>query len=89
MELEKRRFYQVWQDSLSGLSSNVFEKKEAFRGERPPVDKVISISYSALLNSEKSVRYKLYLSNSYIYCGIQSEHGTLSLNELNKNYLKP
>lgn len=75
-------------DSLSGLSSNVFEKKEAFRGERPPVDKVISISYSAFDEFRKRVSdNNAYLSNSYIYCGIQSEHGTLSLNELNKNYL--
>ena len=31
-------------ESLSGLTESVSEKEEPFKGKRPPVDKVISIS---------------------------------------------
>lgn len=67
---------------------DVLEKEEAFEGKRPPVDKVISISYSAFDEFRKRVtENSVYQENSYAYCGIQSEHGTLSLNELKENFI--
>lgn len=74
-------------ESLSGITLNVLDKEESFEGKRPPVDKVISISYSAFDEFRKRVTKNIvYQENSYAYCGIQSEHGTLSLNELKKNF---
>ena len=72
-------------NSLSGFT----ERREhgSFINGRPPVDKVMSISYSAFdrfrkppedRNDERSIF-------SYIYCGIQSEQGTLSLSQLKEN----
>ena len=76
-------------ESLSGLTGSVSEKEESFKGKRPPVDKVISISYSAFDEFRKRVAEgNDYKDNSYAYCGIQSEHGTLSLDELKHNFLK-
>lgn len=76
-------------ESLSGLTGSVSEKEESFKGKRPPVDKVISISYSAFDEFRKRVTEENdYKDNSYAYCGIQSEHGTLSLDELKHNFLK-
>ena len=66
-------------ESLSGLTGSVSEKEESFKGKRPPVDKVISISYSAFDEFRKRVAEgNDYKDNSYAYCGIQSEHGTLT-----------
>lgn len=76
-------------ESLSGISKNRTEKEESFKCKRPPVDKVISISYSAFDEFRKRVgEGNDYKDNSYSYCGIQSEHGTLSLEELKQNFLK-
>ena len=76
-------------ESLSGLTGSVSEKEKSFKGKRPPVDKVISISYSAFDEFRKRVAEgNDYKDNSYAYCGIQSEHGTLSLDELKHNFLK-
>lgn len=76
-------------ESLSGLTGSVSEKEKSFKGKRPPVDKVISISYSAFDEFRKRVSEgNDYKDNSYAYCGIQSEHGTLSLDELKHNFLK-
>lgn len=76
-------------ESLSGITENVSEKEESFKGKRPPVDKVISISYSAFDEFRKRVaKDNDYKDNSYAYCGIQSEHGTLSLDDLKRNFLK-
>lgn len=67
-------------ESLSGLTESVSEKTESFKGNRPPVDKVISVSYSAFDEFRKRVtENEKYSENSYAYCGIQSDHGTLSL----------
>lgn len=75
-------------ESLSGITLDVLEKEEAFEGKRPPVDKVISVSYSAFDEFRKRVtENSVYQENSYAYCGIQSEHGTLSLNELKENFI--
>ena len=76
-------------ESLSGLTANITEKEESFKGKRPPVDKVISISYSAFGEFRKRATEKNnYMDNSYAYCGIQSEHGTLSLQELKHNFVQ-
>lgn len=76
-------------ESLSGLTANITEKEESFKGKRHPVDKVISISYSAFDEFRKRATEKNnYMDNSYAYCGIQSEHGTLSLQELKHNFVQ-
>lgn len=76
-------------ESLSGITANISEKEASFKGKRPPVDKVISISYSAFDEFRKRVADgNEYRDNSYAYCGIQSEHGTLSLEELKHNFIK-
>ena len=76
-------------ESLSGLTESVSEKTESFKGNRPPVDKVISVSYSAFDEFRKRVtENEKYSENSYAYCGIQSDHGTLSLDELKCNFIK-
>jgi len=74
-------------NSLSGITK---WKKESNDFERPPIDKVISISYSAFdvfKKRPKPNREDNYKSNSYVYCGIQSEGGTLSLQELDQTFL--
>lgn len=76
-------------ESLSGLTGSVSEKTESFKGKRPPVDKVISVSYSAFDEFRKRVtENEKYSENSYAYCGVQSDHGTLSLQELKRNFIK-
>ena len=74
-------------ESLSGLTSDKAEKEKAFQGNRPAIDKVISISYSAFDEFRKrSTEANVYREDSYAYCGIQSEHGTLSIAELGQNF---
>ncbi len=52
------------------------------------MDKVISVSYSAFDEFRKRVtENEKYSENSYAYCGIQSDHGTLSLDELKCNFI--
>lgn len=74
-------------NSLSGYTDE--PETEVFAGDRPPIDKVMSISYSAFdefkkIPKERSKDGRVF---SYIYCGIQSEEGTLSLEQL-KNKLE-
>lgn len=53
-------------ESLSGITTDVSEKEESFKGKRPPVDKVISISYSAFDEFRKRVTENdVYKNNSY------------------------
>lgn len=71
-------------EEISGISSR---KEDAFEGKRPPVEKIISVSYSAFDKFRKREgANNTYRDNSYAYCGIQSEHGTLSLNELKNHF---
>ena len=72
-------------DSLSGYTEN--QDEDCFVGARPPVDKAMSISYSAFDCFKKPPQGYSDQRNvfSYVYCGIQSEHGTLSLDELKNN----
>lgn len=75
-------------EEISGINSTFQRKKDVFEGKRPPVDKIISISYSAFdkFRKRKSDN-NAYRDTSYSYCGIQSEHGTLSLKELKNNFI--
>ena len=78
-------------DSLSGLRDTAVQRNAKFVGKRPAVDKVISISFSAFDEFRKRTKEgdsDYYFSNSYVYCGIQTEKGTLSLEELHKNFKK-
>lgn len=75
-------------NSLSGYTDN--PESGAFLGKRPPVDRVMSISYSAFDSFRKPPDE---IGNgrtlfSYVYCGIQSEKGTLSLDQLKENLRK-
>ncbi|WP_024858124.1 AAA family ATPase [Ruminococcus albus] len=75
-------------NSLSGLKYSADEREEMFIGKRPLFDRVISISYSAF---DKFIKrpsgHNNYNSISYVYCGIQSESGTLSLENLHSNLI--
>lgn len=75
-------------DSLSGYTEN--KEEDCFVGDRPPIDKVMSISYSAFDCFKKPPvdHFDQRSVFSYVYCGIQSEHGTLSLDELKSNLSK-
>ena len=71
-------------NSLSGYTDEL--EKNIFVDHRPPVDKVMSISYSAFDRFRKPPEDREERSVfSYVYCGIQSEHGTLSISQLQKN----
>lgn len=72
-------------NSLSGYTD---ERQESpFIGGRPPIDKVMSISYSAFDQFKKPPEAEtINRSFSYVYCGIQSEQGTLSLSQLRENF---
>ena len=78
-------------NSLSGVSDSVEDREALFIGNRPPVDKVISISYSAFDSFKRRSagdEFSHGYLQSYVYCGIQSEEGTLSLEMLRKNFKK-
>lgn len=72
-------------DSLSGYTN---EREESpFVGGRPPIDKVMSISYSAFDQFRKPPETgTTNRSFSYVYCGIQSKQGTLSIPQLQGNF---
>ena len=75
-------------NSLSGYTEN--PESGMFLGKRPPVDRVMSISYSAFDNFRKPPNQNTNgrAVFSYVYCGIQSEFGTLSLDQLKENLRK-
>ena len=74
-------------NSLSGITDTQEDRHAKFIGDRPPVDKVISISYSAFDSFKKRpIDEDSYFTNSYAYCGIQSENGTLSIEQLNHKF---
>lgn len=75
-------------NSLSGFTDNRDDK--SFVHGRPLIDKVMSISYSAFDRFRKPPESKKDDRTvfSYVYCGIQSERGTLSLSELKENLKK-
>lgn len=69
-------------DSLSGYTDR--QEENVFIGRRPPIDKVMSISYSAFDQFKKPPAKQNTFS--YVYCGIQSEDGTLSISQLKDNF---
>lgn len=73
-------------NSLSGYTDDMNSK--SFPQGRPSFDKVMSISYSAF-DTFKRPKYsnqdETRVLFSYVYCGIQSENGTLSLEQLRDN----
>ncbi len=74
-------------NSLSGYTDAL--ETGIFVDRRPPVDKVMSISYSAFDCFRKPPAGTEGRSIfSYVYCGIQSEQGTLSLPQLKENLKK-
>lgn len=75
-------------NSLSGQKGN--REAGRFLSDRPPIDKVLSISYSAFDAFKKpdENEYEKRSLFSYVYCGIQSEKGTLSLSQLKENLKK-
>lgn len=73
-------------EDLSGFKLEEFDDNAFERGKRPSFDKVISVSYSAF-DPFKKLKGQNSL-NSYVYCGIQSEKGTLKLNEIQDNFWK-
>lgn len=75
-------------NSLSGFTD--LPESGTFAEKRPPIDRVMSISYSAFDSFKKPPKdindgRTLF---SYVYCGIQSEEGTLSLDKLKENLRK-
>lgn len=72
-------------NSLSGFTDN--RESGSFSGKRPPIDRVMSISYSAFDSFRKPPEENKDSRSvfSYVYCGIQSEQGTLSLGQLKQN----
>lgn len=74
-------------NEISGLTETSEAQQKIFFGPRPLFDKVISISYSAFDRFHKRPSTKdEYFSNSYVYCGIQSEHGPLTQEELRNQF---
>ena len=72
-------------DSLSGYTDN--REESPFVDGRPPIDKVMSISYSAFDQFRRPPENgTIDRKFSYVYCGIQSEKGTLSIPQLKTNF---
>lgn len=71
-------------EDLSGFKDSHYDRNEFGESGRPAFDKVMSISYSAF-DSFKKLRGEKSL-NSYVYCGIQSENGTLKLDQIQENF---
>ncbi len=73
-------------NSLSGYTDEL--EDEVFPNGRPAFDRIMSISYSAF-DSFKRPKHneadETRVLFSYVYCGIQSENGTLSLEQLQNN----
>lgn len=83
----KTRILSQLANSLSGISDTTEDRCAMFISKRPPIDKVISISYSAFDSFRKRpIDGAKYYTNSYAYCGIQSENGTLSIEQLNQKF---
>lgn len=79
----KTRILTSLANSLSGYTDD--NEIGSFVDKRPPIDKVLSISYSAFDSFRKPPNSDERNVFSYVYCGIQSEKGTLSLQQLKDN----
>lgn len=82
----KTRILTSLANSLSGYTD--YNEVGCFTDKRPPVDKVLSISFSAFDSFRKPPNSEERNVFSYVYCGIQSEKGTLSLQQLKENLKK-
>lgn len=73
-------------NSLSGYTND--REENNFITKRPAIDKVMSISYSAFDSFRKPPEGEDNKRSvfSYVYCGIQSENGTLSISQLKTNF---
>ena len=78
----KTQFLSQLASSLSGLNES--NNNIIFKGRRPPIDRVMSISYSVFDGFNK-VRGddSVY---SYVYCGLQTENGILSQDQIQQNF---
>ena len=73
-------------NSLSGYTHDL--EDDVFPNGRPAFDKIMSISYSAFDSFKRPKHHNADETRvlfSYVYCGIQSENGTLSLEQLQNN----
>lgn len=82
----KTQIFSRLADSLSGYTYSGEDNN--FENGRPPFDRVMSISYSAFDSFRKPPSQHSRSVFGYVYCGIQSEEGTLSLDQLRKNLEK-
>ena len=74
-------------ESLSGITGVGFSSQSRFKGKRPIVDRVITISYSAFDDVFRDrVEGRRDSSVSYIYCGIHSDGKMLTSAEIAKNF---
>lgn len=79
----KTQFLSQLAGALSGLNgSDTYDI--IFEGKRPPIDRVMSISYSVFDEFNK-VRGENSI-HSYVYCGLQTEKGILTQAELQENF---
>lgn len=78
----KTQFLSQLASSLSGLDST--GDKIVFVDKRPPIDRVMSISYS-VFDEFKKVRGNASI-NSYVYCGLQTENGILTREQIQENF---
>lgn len=78
----KTQFLSQLASSLSGLNGS--DDEIVFEGKRPPIDRVMSISYSVFDGFNK-VRgdQSIY---SYVYCGLQTENGILTQDQIQRNF---
>lgn len=76
-------------ETLSGITTSETEIKDSFPNDRPLINKIISISYSAFDEFRKrKADNNDYQDISYAYCGIHSGDRTMSLIELKDNFKK-
>lgn len=67
-----------------GSITNYLESK-FLNGERPVFDKIISISYSVFDPFDKRIGSQSL--DSYVYCGVQTDHGVLSFKEIKEKFI--
>lgn len=78
----KTQFLSQLASSLSGLDGS--DDEIVFEGKRPPIDRVMSISYSVFDGFNK-VRGNQSIY-SYVYCGLQTEDGILTQEQIQHNF---
>lgn len=79
----KTQFLSQLAGSLSGLNCSDIDEI-IFEDKRPPIDRVMSISYSVFDGFNK-VRGD-HSIHSYVYCGLQTENGILTQDQIQRNF---